>query len=169
MSKLGKVMKTNKFKWIISIVLIAILGLAVLGLVARMNRNETVKTVDNFSYSIGRLDDEDGKTLLKDGNKLDNTGIYTGNYIPYNNLVIELGDNAKVRYCVNFYDEDFQFLGVSSFVTADYSTDIIPVAIDADDIKYVRLEVVPTADKDGKVSLFEVTKYANMLTVRYSN
>ena len=57
MSKLGKVMKTNKFKWIISIVLIAILGLAVLGLVARMNRNETVKTVDNFSYSIGTFDE----------------------------------------------------------------------------------------------------------------
>ena len=114
------------------------------------------------------MDDEDGKTLLKDGNKNDNTGIYTRDYISYDGFAVELDEDAKVKYQVNFYDEDYQFLGVTSYVTADYSSDVIPVAIDEDDVKYVRVEVLPTADKDGKVSLFEVNTYANMLKLTYN-
>ena len=168
MSKLGRVIKTNKFKWGLSIALIAILFIAVIGLIVRMNRTETTKTVGNLAYSIGRLDDEDGKTLLKDGNKNDNTGIYTRDYISYDGFTVELDEDAKVKYQVNFYDEDYQFLGVTSYVTADYSSDVIPVAIDEDAVKYVRVEVLPTADKDGKVSLFEVNTYANMLKLTYN-
>ena len=49
--------KSDKIKWIIAFVLIAIIGLGLIGLAVSINQKETTKRIGIEAYSIGTLNE----------------------------------------------------------------------------------------------------------------
>ena len=147
----------------IAVVLVVVLCVSIF---TRLDKVETTKTVGTFStYEIGKLDDETGrgykKNQIEDVEDYDQW-IHLKSYINADGIKCEIAEKAKIAYQINFYDEDYQFLGVMDF-TDDYSGTSNPVGA-----KYAIIEIKPLADPDGIVSSSEVTTYAKMLSVTYN-
>lgn len=143
----------------------ALVGFVAVGLIAsvialsvRIGKVETTRTIGSSEYKIGVLDDTSGK----EPEEQENVGIFMKDYVLVDGLKCELAEDAKVEYSINFYDEDYKFISVVDY-EGDFDGSEIP-----DGAKYARIEIRPTADKDGKVTLLEKTDYAKMLTVTVS-
>lgn len=158
MSELSRHTKSDKIKWWIVTVVIILVTAALIAVCVKVFGDDTVKTLNSTHYEIGRLSDDDGKTLIEG----DETGIYTKDFLTVNGLKVKLVENAEIAYQINFYDENYNLLetdGVKDMTTSLTDADIPATA------KYCRIEIVPTADKDGKVGIFEIKKYSDMLVV----
>ena len=155
----------SKAMRIISFVVVAVFAVAIvtaiIALNVKVNNSITTVTVSPSAYAVGILDDTTGKTPTEQ----ENIGIFSKNYLPVNGLKCQLSTGATIRYQVNFYDVDHNYIGVKTYTT-DYTT--LPTESVYQDAKYVKIEIFPTADEDGVVSVFEVSKYAKMLTVTYN-
>ena len=157
--------------WTVIGVTLAVLAIvAIVSLATRVNKLETTKTVGSFmTYDIGKLDDTTGKPYKKadiDDVEDYDEWIHLKEYINADGLKCKLAENAKIAYQVNFYDEDYEFLGkVDCTTDYDISKETNPVLASA---KYVIIEITPTSDPDGVVSTFEIMKYAKMLEVTYN-
>ena len=158
-------MGKSKIAKIITCVVIAVFAVAVvtaiIALNVKVNNSITTVKVSPSAYSIGIIDDATGKPPADQ----ESIGIYTKNYLPVNGLKCQMATGATVRYQVNFYDADHNYLGVKTYTT-DYIT--LPTESVYQDAKYAKIEIFPTADEDGVVTTFEVSKYAKMLTVTYN-
>lgn len=155
----GKILK------IISYVAIAVFAVAVISAIialnVKLNNSITTVKVSSNAYAIGILNDETGKAPSEQ----ENIAIYTKNYLPVNGLKCQIAAGASIRYQVNFYDADYNFLGMKVYTT-DYIT--LPTEENFAKAKYAKIEIFPTADEDGVVSKTELSKYAKMLTVTYN-
>ena len=148
-----------------TVALAAILALGTFGFVnlfKRLDNLEPTKTVSSSAYARGLLDDTTGK-LPRDSEDIDYSGIHMKNYINADGLKCELAKDAKIKYQINFFDEDYQFLGVSDRLTEDFDG-----VEHIEGAKFVLIEIMPTADADGIVSSSEVNGYAKQLTVTYN-
>lgn len=134
---------------------------SVIALNVKLNNSITTVKVAPSAYSIGVLDDETGKTPTEQ----ESIAIYTKNYLPVNGLKCQIAAGANIRYQVNFYDADYIYLGMKTYTT-DYIT--LPSEEAFETAKYAKIEIFPTADEDGMVTVLEVSKYAKMLTVTYN-
>ncbi len=145
--------RADTIKWVV--IFLVVLGLvgAVIGLAVQLDRRTTIETVGGEAYSIGLID-EDGTN--KDGD----TAIYLRKGISVNGLRCSLAEDAKIEYRIFFYDKDGKFISASETLTSDYDGKDIPALA-----KTARIQITPTEDEDGKVSLVEVLGYANQLTV----
>lgn len=146
-------MKTKKVIVTIATVLIT---LTIFGLIAslfvKLDRQTSTTTIGSESYSIGTLD-ESGKFVEGD------TAIYMRKAITTDGLKVELADNAEITYQIFFYDEKDQFISATDALSEDF-TGAIP-----ENAKSAKIMITPTADADGKVTFFEISGYANQLTV----
>ena len=150
--------KKNKI-WLAIIGVLSTVAVVVsLGTVARVDKSETTKKLTASSFSIGLFDDETGKTP----EEADKRGLATTKYYELDGLKIEVEKNATVKYQVNYYDKDKNFLAVQT-LTADFDSANIPSA--ATNAKYVRIEIIPLEDDDDTVSLFEKNGYADQLEI----
>ncbi len=156
MNELRKHAKSDKIKWIAVAVAIVLLAAALIAVIVKISDKDTTKQIGYTAYKVGRLSDTDGKTLVKD----DESGIYMKDYVEVDGLMVELAKDAKITYQINFYDESYKFISVKD-MTANLAASDIPATA-----KYARIEIIPTADKDGKVGLLEVKEYAEMLIVK---
>ena len=129
-----------------------------IGTNVRVDKSETTKVLTASSFSIGLFDDETGKTP----EEADKRGLATTKYYELDGLKIEVKKNATVKYQVNYYDKDKNFLAVQT-LTADFDSANIPSA--ATNAKYVRIEIIPLEDDDDTVSLFEKNGYADQLEI----
>ena len=137
----------SNFKWLITFVMISILSIAVIFAFVKIDKNEDSKTLDAniFTYSVGLLD-EDGEYVQG------TSSIYMKDYQSVDGLTIELKEDATVTYKLFFYDENKEFVDM----TSDYSE--IP-----ENAEYFRIMITPT--NDAEVSIFEINDYAGQLTV----
>lgn len=161
--------KSNLILTILLVAVVVLGGLGFYSLFKRVDKLEPTKTVSTSAYSRGLLSDTTGK-LPKEKEDIDYSGIHTNGYINVDGLICEIVTGAKIRYQINYYTEDYGFIGVVS-MTTDYDS-----AEDAElqengnfeTAKYVKIEIIPTADPDGEVSIFEVASYAKLLNVTYN-
>ena len=149
---------------LLTIVLVAVfvaIAFGMFSLFKRVDKLEPTKTVSSSAYTRGLLDDTTGK-LPRDSEDIDYSGIHMKDYINADGLTCEIAEKAKIRYEINFFDEDYHFISVSK-KTTDYAGDENP-----EGAVFALIEIIPTAEPDGIVSSNEVSKYAKLLTVTYN-
>ena len=153
MSSFKMRMSANNFKWVVTFVLIAMLSIAVIFAFVKIDKNEKTRTLgtSSFTYSIGLLDSE-GE--YKQGT----SSIYLKDYYSVDGLTIELKDKATVTYKLFFYDEDKEFVDMTSDLSLSYDSTSTPATAE-----YFRIMITPT--NDAEVSFFEIDDYAKQLTV----
>ena len=154
----------RKSNLVLTIVLVSVfvaIAFGMFSLFKRVDKLEPTKTVSSSAYTRGLLDDETGK-LPRDSEDIDYSGIHMKDYINADGLTCEIAEKAKIRYEINFFDEDYHFISVSK-KTTDYAGDENP-----EGAVFALIEIIPTAEPDGIVSSNEVSKYAKLLTVTYN-
>lgn len=153
MSSFKKRMSASNIKWIITFVLIAMLSVAVIFAFVKIDKNEKTKTLgtNSFTYAIGLLDAE-GE--YEQGT----SSIYMKDYYSVDGLTVELKDKATVTYKLFFYDEDKEFIDMTSDLSLNYDSSSTPATAE-----YFRIMITPT--NDAEVSFFEINNYAGQLTV----
>ncbi len=153
MSSFKKRMSASNIKWIITFVLIAMLSVAVIFAFVKIDKNEKTKTLgtNSFTYAIGLLDAE-GE--YEQGT----SSIYMKDYYSVDGLTVELKDKATVTYKLFFYDEDKEFIDMTSDLSLSYDSSSTPATAE-----YFRIMITPT--NDAEVSFFEIDDYAEQLTV----
>ena len=134
------------------------LTVSVISLSARIGNIEKTRTIGVSEYKIGFLDDVTGK----EPDEQESIGLYMKDFVLVDGLTCELAEDSKIEYTINFYDEDYQFISALD-LAEDFDGLNVPV-----NAKYGKIEIRPTADKDGKVTVFEKSDYAKMLTVTVS-
>ncbi len=153
MSSFKKRMSASNIKWIITFVLIAMLSVAVIFAFVKIDKNEKTKTLgtNSFTYAIGLLDAE-GE--YEQGT----SSIYMKDYYSVDGLTVELKDKATVTYKLFFYDEDKEFIDMTSDLSLSYDSSSTPATAE-----YFRIMITPI--NDAEVSFFEIDNYASQLTV----
>ena len=153
MSSFKKRMSASNIKWIITFVLIAMLSVAVIFAFVKIDKNEKTKTLgtNSFTYAIGLLDAE-GE--YEQGT----SSIYMKDYYSVDGLTIEIEDKATITYKLFFYDENNDFIDMTSDLSLSYDSSSTPATAE-----YFRIMITPT--NDAEVSFFEIDDYAEQLTV----
>ena len=149
---------------ILTVVLVAVIALGIFGFVSlfkKVDNLEPTKTVSASVYERGLLDDTTGK-LPRNSEDIDYSGIHMKEYVKADGLTCEILEEGKIKYEINFFDEDYTFISVLK-KTSNYDGTEKPA-----DAKFAIVEIVALADVDGIVSSSEVKTYANMLKVVYS-
>ena len=150
---------------ILTVALVAVIALGTFGFInlfKRVDNLEPTKTVSSSAYARGLLDDTTGK-LPKDSEDVDYSGIHMKEFITVDGLKCELAEDAKIKYTINFFDEDYEFISVTNKMNTNYDGTNNP-----EGAKFALIEIMPTADADGIVNSSEVRGYANQLTVTYN-
>lgn len=156
-------MKFNKRKFgnvmiIVSCLMtIVMFGAFVVGFFAN---KESTATLGSLDYAIGNIG--------ADGDPIDSyKAIYTKKVIMCESLdKVSLKSNADCKYDVHLYDEDGDYLGKASGDNYDtYGSGENAVKVGG-----FRIVIIPNAI-DGEIpdiSIFTVSKYANMVEVTYT-
>lgn len=143
MAKNGKMVLVT----VLSLVALALSG----GALIRQISKEKTKELPSYSYTIGAVNDE-GKIDAEDKTCI------TSDKLQVKDLVsIEIEEDAEVTVSVHWYDEE------GTLLKTDAVTDGTPVAPEG--AETFRIEIEPTDDDDGKVSAFEKSDYAKLVTV----
>lgn len=150
---------------ILTAILVVVIALGAVGIISLFKRVDTLETTEKVSwtqYARGLLDDETGK-LPTNSEDIDYSGIRLKNYINADGLKCELAKDAKIKYQINYFDENHDFISVTSRLSEDYDGTNNP-----EGAVYALIEIIPTADADGVVSTLEISSYAKQLTVTYN-
>lgn len=150
--------KRNKFKFILSFILIGILAISVIALAVKLNESLTTKQLGVTDYSICSLDNSTGEEKESE--------LYiVSDYFTVDGLKCELKKDAEISYKLFFYKADKTFVGSSEVL--EESTTLNDLEFDnLSDIEYVRVQIQPI--EDSSVSLLEVVGYSRQLTVSYN-
>lgn len=154
--KAKQVGKAGIVAGVAAVLAVAALGVSIAANV-RVSDKETTQALGSSAFSIGQLDDTTGKLLT--GENADKSGLYTAKYYKSENLEIKLKEDATIKYQVNYYDQDKEFLSVAEFTTDYVETDAPETA------KFVKIEIIPMEDDDDTVSLFEQGGYVGQATI----
>lgn len=95
-----KLFRTNKSKWILTLVAFLLVAVVLIGFGVKLHQQEKTVSVNGFNYSIGTISGTTGK--VADSKK----SIYTKNMGNVDGLEIKVNDDATITYKVAFYDED---------------------------------------------------------------
>lgn len=112
-----------------------------------------VKTLSANSYAVGSINAQ--------GKAEENSGaIYTKQFVNVGGLRCRVAEGAEITYKVFFYDKAENFISGTGELTTDFTDSLVP-----EKAEKVKIVITPTADADGKVSIFEKGGYAGQLTV----
>ena len=154
--------KTKKLlKVIAGVLAIALTCGIVSSLASRINTDDT-KELNVFDYEIGSLSDTTGKKI-----KDDKSGLVSKDMYEVKGLTVELEKKADVMYQLNFYDEDKAWVKVETYKQDFDGADEFDT-LNAEGIKYAKLEIIPLEDEDEEVSLLEKRGYAKQVKVTVS-
>lgn len=150
--------KRDKSEKIVCIVLVLLMVAVCAVMIGKMNKLEDTKTVGVTAFEIGGLSAE--------GKEIKDTGcIRMKKAISVDGLEIKIVEDATVKYQVFYFGEDEdgneQFLSASEALSADLDASSIPAGA-----KLCKVVIEPTMD--AEVSLFEISGYANQLTITYN-
>ncbi len=150
----------RKFKKIMLWVLIAALVTAVVVAFVKISKIEKTKDVGTLSYSIGTINEQDGKEA-KSEHALRSKHLSADKF---NKIVIQ--DKPDVTYQIFYYNADKKFIGKSADLSAD-TTELEKtqtVETVTENVKYFRV-VIKVTDTAKKVTIFNMNKYVNQVTV----
>ena len=151
----------NIWKWL-AIGLGGILAVgATVAIASSFKDDETTRVLTAKDYAIYVLDDTTGKA-----DKTDKSNLSSNDFYKIDDLEVELQKNATVKYQLNFYNEDKEFVKVETR-SSDFDGSEIE-GLKAQGIEYVRVEIIPQGDADGVVSVFEKNGYVEQLKVTVS-
>ena len=153
--------KTKKVAKIVGMILAVVVTLGAVVAIASKCDSEKTKELGAFDYKIGQLSDIDGKSI-----KDDKSGLVSKDIYDIDGLTVELEKDAEVKYQLNFYDADKEWLSVSTY-EEDFDGDQVET-LKTIGAEYVRIEIIPLDDEDGKVGIFEKSTYVKQLTVTVS-
>ena len=148
--------KAGSVAGVAAVLAVAALGVSIAANV-RVSDKETTQALGLSAFRVGQLDDTTGKLLT--GEIADKSGLYTEKYYKSENLEIKLKKAATIKYQVNYYDENKEFLSMKEFTTDYVATDAPETA------KYVKIEIIPMEDDDDTVSFFEQGGYVGQATI----
>ena len=157
MSKFRRTIRSSRFKTILTFVLLTILSISVIGIGVKLNNMSNTKELPAYSFQRGYID-ETGICKIDDLTK----SVYS-DIISVDGLEIKVEKN-DVKFQLNFYDENGNFLGVSEEMTQDYKAsadDTIP-----ENAKLVRLEIMPL--NGDVITLGNYLVYAGHLEIIYN-
>lgn len=142
-------------------VLVTVLTLgAVVSIFSKCSAEDT-KELNAFDYKVAVLDDATGKTV-----KDEKGGLVTKDMYLIDDLEIKLAKDADIKYQLNLYDEEKEWISVKTY-TEDFDSSEIET-LKATGARYVRIELIPEDDEDGEISLFEKSGYVKQATVTVS-
>lgn len=154
-----KLFRTNKSKWILTLVAFLLVAVVLISFGVKLSQQEKTVSVNGFNYSIGTIDSTTGK--VADSKK----SIYTKNMGNVDGLEIKVNDDATITYKVAFYDEEKEFIEMSTASAEDFDVEDLP-----EGAVYFRVVITPNQidGEDVNVSIFNVLHYANMLKITYN-
>lgn len=150
----------RKFKRVMIWVLLGALVIASTVAFVKISKIEKTKDVNALSYSIGSLNADDGKEI-KDEHSFRTKHL---NADKFNK--IDIKDKADVTYQIFYYNADKKFIGKSEDLSAD-TTELEKtqtVETVTENVKYFRV-VIKVTDTAKKVTIFDMNKYVNQVTV----
>lgn len=146
-------------KKIVTVVCVVVAGLFLIGGAAWLFGKDKPKTLGASDYARYTLN------AAGVANKDDKSGITTKEFIPLEEIdTIKLAEDAEVVYEMNYYKSDKTFVRME-WRNIDYDAETEAAGLAAEGIAYVRIEILPTADEDGEVGVFEKNDYVEQLTV----
>lgn len=153
-------MLSRKLKKIALCVVIAALAMASVVAFVKIGKLEKTKDVGTLSYSIGTINEQDGKEA-KSEHALRSKHLSADKF---NKIVIQ--DKPDVTYQIFYYNADKKFIGKSADLSADTTelekTQIVETV--TENVKYFRV-VIKVTDTAKKVTIFNMNKYVNQVTV----
>lgn len=153
-------MLSRKLKNIALCVVIAALAMASVVAFVKIGKLEKTKDVGTLSYSIGTINEQDGKEA-KSEHALRTKHLSADKF---NKIVIQ--DKPDVTYQIFYYNADKKFIGKSADLSAD-TTELEKtqtVETVTENVKYFRV-VIKVTDTAKKVTIFNMNKYVNQVTV----
>ena len=153
----------NMWKWL-AIGLGGILAVgAIIAVTSAITKDASEKTreLTASDYALYVLDDTTGIA-----DKEDQSNISSNAFYKIDDLEVELKKDATVKYQLNFYNEDKEFVKVETRSTDFDGSEI--EGLKAQGVAFVRIEILPQGDTDGVVSIFEKKGYVDQLTVTVS-
>lgn len=120
---------------------------------AKASRLETTKEVGLTAWNVGSVTAEGKIDTTEKANIV--TDLFKAE-----GLEVDLDEEANATFVVHFYDEDKNYLAdkTTTELSADYVCNV-------EGVEYARVELLPGADEDGEVSIFELPGYASMVTI----
>lgn len=153
-------MLSRKLKKIALCVVIAALAMASVVAFVKIGKLEKTKDVGTLSYSIGTINEQDGKEA-KSEHALRSKHLSADKF---NKIVIQ--DKPDVTYQIFYYNADKKFIGKSADLSADTTelekTQIVETV--TENVKYFRV-VIKVTDTAKKVTIFNMNKYVKQVTV----
>ena len=156
-------MLSRKLKKIALCVVIAALAMASVVAFVKIGKLEKTKDVGMLSYSIGTINEQDGKEA-KSEHALRSKHLSADKF---NKIVIQ--DKPDVTYQIFYYNADKKFIGKSADLSAD-TTELEKtqtVETVTENVKYFRV-VIKVTDTAKKVTIFNMNKYVKQVTVTLS-
>lgn len=156
-------MLSRKLKKIALCVVIAALAMASVVAFVKIGKLEKTKDVGTLSYSIGTINEQDGKEA-KSEHALRTKHLSADKF---NKIVIQ--DKPDVTYQIFYYNADKKFIGKSADLSAD-TTELEKtqtVETVTENVKYFRV-VIKVTDTAKKVTIFNMNKYVKQVTVTLS-
>ena len=146
-------MLSRKLKKIALCVVIAALAMASVVAFVKIGKLEKTKDVGTLSYSIGTINEQDGKEA-KSEHALRSKHLSADKF---NKIVIQ--DKPDVTYQIFYYNADKKFIGKSADLSADTTelekTQTVETA--TENVKYFRV-VIKVTDTAKKVTIFNMNK-----------
>lgn len=153
-------MLSRKLKKIALCVVIAALAMASVVAFVKIGKLEKTKDVGMLSYSIGTINEQDGKEA-KSEHALRSKHLSADKF---NKIVIQ--DKPDVTYQIFYYNADKKFIGKSADLSADTTelekTQTVETA--TENVKYFRV-VIKVTNTAKKVTIFNMNKYVKQVTV----
>ncbi len=156
-------MLSRKLKKIALCVVIAALAMASVVAFVKIGKLEKTKDVGTLSYSIGTINEQDGKEA-KSEHALRTKHLSADKF---DKIVIQ--DKPDVTYQIFYYNADKKFIGKSADLSAD-TTELEKtqtVETVTENVKYFRV-VIKVTDTAKKVTIFNMNKYVKQVTVTLS-
>lgn len=152
-------------KWLKYVVLILVVMFALGATVTLITRCETdtqtEKQLGALDYARYALNDETGQA-----DKDDKSSVSSKDFYAIERIKCELVEGAKVKYQLNFYDEEYRFISVREYTQDFDGSGSEAEVLKAVGVKYVRIEILPPADDaDGEIGIFEKSGYVDQLKV----
>lgn len=153
----------KKIKRVLIWVLLGALVVASVVAFVKIGKLEKTKDVGTLSYSIGTINEQDGKEA-KSEHALRSKHLSADKF---NKIVIQ--DKPDVTYQIFYYNADKKFIGKSADLSAD-TTELEKtqtVETVTENVKYFRV-VIKVTDTAKKVTIFNMNKYVKQVTVTLS-
>ncbi len=153
-------MLSRNLKKIALCVVIAALAMASVVAFVKIGKLEKTKDVGTLSYSIGTINEQDGKEA-KSEHALRSKHLSADKF---NKIVIQ--DKPDVTYQIFYYNADKKFIGKSADLSADTTELEKTQSVEkvTENVKYFRV-VIKVTDTAKKVTIFNMNKYVNQVTV----